>query len=178
MTMGSMQHAPWMTERYFERGAGIAALRPDWHVVMAAGQQPIPPGLDQSRPNLSVRAYVPQLKLLRRASAVVNHGGFNTVKETLTFGVPMVVLPTQSEQPGIAARVEHHGLGKRASMEHATPEQLVALLEEVLTRPEYRRAAQAMGGRLRDMERTASIADTLESFLSSREPRLCPPLST
>ena len=55
--------------------------------------------------------YAPQLEILKRAALVITHGGINTVLESLSEGVPMVVVPLANDQPGMAARVKARGAG-------------------------------------------------------------------
>lgn len=49
--------------------------------------------------------YAPQAEVLARAAVTVTHGGLNTVLDSLTHGLPMVVIPLTFEQPAIAQRV-------------------------------------------------------------------------
>ena len=51
--------------------------------------------------------------MLAQASAVVTHAGLNTVLDALEAGVPMLALPIAFDQPGVAARIEHAGVGLR-----------------------------------------------------------------
>lgn len=167
LSLGSMPMEPWRTERLCALAAGVAERRPGWHVALATGRQGVPPGLDQSRPNLSAMQYLPQLKLLGRAAAMVTHAGLNSVKECIYFGVPMVAVPCQFDQPGLAARVAYHGLGVRAFLEQLTADSLVALLDEVMHVPRYRQSLQAMRARFHEAERTANVADAIERFLAA-----------
>ena len=57
--------------------------------------------------NVIAAAYAPQLELLEKASLTLTHGGLNTVLDSLSCGVPMVVVPLTYEQPAIAARGAH-----------------------------------------------------------------------
>ncbi len=50
--------------------------------------------------------------VMRQAAVIVNHGGANSTKEAIAAGCPIVTLPMRADQPGIAARVAFHGLGK------------------------------------------------------------------
>lgn len=58
-----------------------------------------------------VRDFVPQRAVLARADLCVTHAGLNTVLECLGAGLPMLALPLAYDQPGVAARIRHHGLG-------------------------------------------------------------------
>lgn len=58
-----------------------------------------------------VRPIIPQISALRRSNVVVSHGGNNTVTESLTQGVPMLIGPFSSDQFDSAADVEAAQLG-------------------------------------------------------------------
>lgn len=58
-----------------------------------------------------VTDFAPQQWALEHASAVVTHGGLNTVMDAIAAGTPMLVLPIAFDQHGVAARVSHHRLG-------------------------------------------------------------------
>lgn len=92
--------------------------------------------------NVLVREVVPQLELLRRASAVVTHGGHNTVCEALTLGLPLVVAPIRDDQPVIAERVVAAGAGVRVKFGRAGVGELRDALLTVLRDGSYRTAAQ------------------------------------
>ncbi|NOK33193.1 glycosyltransferase family 1 protein [Corallococcus exercitus] len=143
-----------------------AALRPDWQFVVSAGPLTDLKLLERGAPNLIAASEVPQLKLLQRATAMVTHCGFNSTKEAIYFGVPMVALPFQNDQPRVARLVTHHGLGVRGSPFDVTAEGLVALLDQVVTQPGYRQAVQAMSARFREAESPLEVARTLERLLA------------
>ncbi len=88
-----------------------------------------------------VRSRVPMLDLLGHVDAVVCHGGFNTVCETLAAGVPLVVAPIKDDQPINAVQVAAAGAGVRVSFDRARPDALRAVLLDVLDNPAYREAA-------------------------------------
>ena len=58
-----------------------------------------------------VREFLPQVTLLERAAAAVTHGGNNSVTESMTMGVPLVVLPFSTDQFAGAAALEDAGFG-------------------------------------------------------------------
>ena len=73
-------------------------------------------------------SFIPQLGLLQRASPMITNGGPGTVRECIWFRVPMIVAPCRYDQPGNAARVVRHGLGRRVSVKRVTVEQLQATI--------------------------------------------------
>jgi MGT family glycosyltransferase len=81
----------------------------------------------------------PQLELLKRASLCITHAGINTALEALAQGVPMVAIPIGYEQPGIAARIAHHGTGEFIEVDELTSDRLRGLIEKVLQDVNYRK---------------------------------------
>ncbi|MEO8481398.1 MAG: macrolide family glycosyltransferase [Acidobacteriota bacterium] len=95
--------------------------------------------------NFVVRRSVPQLTVLARAAAFVSHGGMNSVSESLSFGVPLVVVPQMGEQEIVGRRVAEVGAGILLLPNQATPTALAAAVRRLLTEPQFRRAATAVG---------------------------------
>lgn len=90
-----------------------------------------------------VREYLPQVTLLGRAAAAVTHGGNNSVTESLTAGVPMLVLPFSTDQFAGAAALERTALGVALDPNAATVDELGAALDELLAAPREPWAALA-----------------------------------
>jgi MGT family glycosyltransferase len=104
--------------------------------------------------NFIVRAFVPQLDVLAHADAFITHGGMNSAHESLCAGVPMVLIPQQSEQAMVAQQVHNAGAGvalmPTQSFGDATPSAVSAALAQVLGNPSYRQNAERVGTDLRD----------------------------
>ncbi|WP_394768588.1 nucleotide disphospho-sugar-binding domain-containing protein [Lacisediminihabitans sp.] len=58
-----------------------------------------------------VRGFLPQVTLLGHSALAVSHGGNNSVTESMTAGVPMLLLPFSTDQFAGAAAVEDAGFG-------------------------------------------------------------------
>lgn len=82
--------------------------------------------------NVIVMPRVPLLQMIEKADVLITHGGFNTVKEALLLGTPMIVFPFSNDQPMNAARVAYHGLGLTGNVTTVTAEQARALIERVM----------------------------------------------
>jgi UDP:flavonoid glycosyltransferase YjiC (YdhE family) len=129
-------------------GRMLSALRPlagRLQAIVVAPGGPGGPG-ESVAEHVLVVPRVPILDLLPHLSAVVCHGGMNTVSETLAHGVPLVIAPMKSDQPINATRVAAAGAGIRVNFFRARPEALRAAVCAVLDDPAYRAAA----GRIRD----------------------------
>ena len=116
--------------------------------------------------NFLVRSFVPQLRLLPHLHAVVCHAGHNTVAETLSFGLPLVVLPIKDDQPVVAQQVADAGAGIRLKFGRVTAAELRTAVLRVLSEPAFREAAgriqasfQEAGGAARAASLLADLAN-------------------
>ena len=137
-------HAP----RFFRAMAGVAARRPDWRVVLHIGDHADPALSHTVLPNLTLARRVPQLAILSRASAMVTHGGMNSILECVRFQVPMVIVPAMRDQPGNAARAVDHGIALATRMSRVTAPRLETLIERVRGDAVIRRALAEMKRRI------------------------------
>ncbi len=146
-------------ERFFAAALEAFADEKLQAVVVAPPElAPDPP------PNVLVRAHVPQLVLLPRMDAVVSHAGHNTVCETLTNGLPLVVAPIRDDQPIIADQVVRAGAGIRVRFGRARAADLGAAVSEVLTDDRYRDAAAVIQRSFRAAGGPSTAADVLEDL--------------
>jgi UDP:flavonoid glycosyltransferase YjiC (YdhE family) len=70
-----------------------------FEVVIALGHGIPREALGEVASNIRVGGYLSQARILERASAAVNHGGYNTVSAALGAGVPLFLLPMGADQP-------------------------------------------------------------------------------
>jgi MGT family glycosyltransferase len=113
-----------------------------------------------------VRSLWPQTAILRRCSAAMLHGGFNTVLDALAAELPMVLLPIAFEQPGTAARVARLGAGKVLSPRWPTVRELSRALAEVLQRPSYRQATSLIAAEMKAHGGVTAAADSIVGALA------------
>ncbi|WP_232383627.1 glycosyltransferase [Actinomadura violacea] len=146
-------------ERFY-RVAADAVRDLDVQAVFVA-----PPGIvDGTPPNVLVRPHVPQLRLLQKMSAVVCHGGHNTVCESLAQGLPLVVAPIRDDQPVIARQVEAAGAGVQVRFSRVRAAELRDALTTVLTGDAHRAAAEAVRDSFAAAGGAAEAADRLEKL--------------
>ena len=109
----------------------------------------------------------PQLELLKRAELCITHAGINTTLESLALGVPMVAIPVGFDQPGIAARIVYHGVGKSIPVASMNKEDLSGAIQEVLGNPRYRDAARRFQKTIAQSHGLDRAADVLERAFQS-----------
>lgn len=103
--------------------------------------------------NWLVGEFLPQVTLLESAAVAVTHGGNNSVTESMTFGVPLVVLPFSTDQFAGAAALESMGYGAALAPNTATVEDIKGALGTMLELPDAkRRALHELGSALRQID--------------------------
>jgi MGT family glycosyltransferase len=137
----------------------LADLGGELQAVLAA-----PPG-QQAPPHILFAGHVPQLALLPHMSAVVCHGGQNTVCEALAFGLPLVVTPMRHDQPIIAKQVTDAGAGVGLRIDRLLATELRDAVRAVLDDPSYRAAAGVVRDSFAAAGGATTAADHLEKLV-------------
>ncbi len=120
----------------------LEAVNPlDVQVVLSVGKNINPENLGPIPANTMVVRSAPQIELLKRAALCITHAGLNTTLESLAHGVPMVAIPIGYDQPGVAARIAHHGVGEFIEVDELTTDRLRGLIERVMRGLSYRERA-------------------------------------
>jgi UDP:flavonoid glycosyltransferase YjiC (YdhE family) len=124
-----------------------------------------PPGLIGQPPtNVLVRPSVAQLALLDRVDAVVCHAGHNTVCESLSRGIPLVVAPIRDDQPVVADQVVRAGAGIRIRFGRVRGRDVRAAVDEVLNDGSYRAGARRVQASFAAAGGARVAADRLEAL--------------
>ncbi len=116
-----------------------------------------------------VTDFAPQQWALQHADAVVTHGGLNTVMDAIVARTPMLVMPIAFDQPGVASRVTHAGIGlqlRRGAGAGQIRERLTQL-RGLSTEPFDQLATQ-----LAQAGGTSRAADIVEAVVRTGEPVL------
>jgi len=168
-SLGSHPHDYKKSEEFFQAVLDAARQRPEWQLVVAAGQAYIGSSLFRNvPPNVVAVDWVPQLAMLKKAAAMITHGGLGTVKECIYFGVPMIVFPMAFDQPENAERVAWHSLGLRGSTDDLSAAQVLHLVDRVLAGATFRARAAAMSAVFREVETSGIGARVVEELLDGR----------
>lgn len=144
----------------FWAAAAEAAIDAPWQGIFVAPPELVP----GAPPNVIVVPRVPQVALLAEMSAVVSHGGHNTVCEALAAGLPLVVAPIRDDQPIIAQQVVDAEAGIRIRFARCKAADLGTAIDAVLTDPTYRAAARQVADSFRAAGGASAAADHLEEL--------------
>jgi MGT family glycosyltransferase len=136
-----------------------------WQIVLVTGGDT---SLAAGAPrNFLVRESVPQVEMLKRASAFVTHGGMNSVQEALYYGVPMVMVPQAADQFWISARTVELGAALPLDAAHLAPGAVRACVSKVLSRADYATAAARIAQSLHSAGGAECAADRIQQFTAS-----------
>jgi zeaxanthin glucosyltransferase len=113
-----------------------------------------------------VCAFAPQEAALARADAVVSHAGLNTAMDAVAADTPILALPIAFDQPGVAARIRHAGVGLSASPRFASATQLAQQLRRLFDEPGFKGRCARLADSVKQAGGSARAADIVEAALS------------
>lgn len=143
-------------------GSIVAALGTlDVSAIVATGgaEIPAPPA------NVILTDFVDQQTVLPTCDVFVTHGGFNSVRESLQAGVPMVLLPLFGDHPPNSAQAEALGAGITLDPQTVTAGEVAAAVEKVLADPGYGRNARRFARRSRALPDLTAFPEQLPRIL-------------
>jgi MGT family glycosyltransferase len=143
-SLGSQAHCIAGLRRFLAELLVAAARAPAWQFVIATGGGLSAADFAVIPDNAVLVQFAPQLGLLGRSRLAITHGGLGTLKECMYLGVPVLVFPGGFDQPGNAARIEYHGLGRAGDLGTATADEILAMARAVLEDAEIPRRIAAV----------------------------------
>jgi N-glycosyltransferase len=162
--LGTIAHAmPGVFELILE-----ALADEDVELVLAVGQDPSTFG--PQPPNVHLEQYVPQTQLLRHCDVFISHGGFNSVKEALDCGVPLVIVPIMSDEPYSAERSAALGVGRAIAPAERTPAAMRDAVRAVFSDRSYRASAQELSAEMHALPGPKRVVELLTDLALDRTP--------
>jgi MGT family glycosyltransferase len=134
------------------------------NLIVAIGRDQDPGRFGPQAANVRLEAYVPQPLVLARCDALVTHGGFNSVKEALIEGVPMVVVPITADQPYSAERCAALGVSRTVAPDDRSPRAIREAVLRVLEEPSYGDSARAFQAEMKSLPGPAQTVELLEAL--------------
>ncbi len=139
--------------------AALATLPVD--AIISVGERADPARVGEPPSNVRIERWVSQAEVLSQAAAVICHAGFGTLLGAVQAGVPIVLLPTFSDQPRNAARVEALGAGIVLGRDQRTASHIAGALNDLFQGGSYRTAARRLATEIA----TLPPADQAVTFL-------------
>ena len=149
----------------------LAALadEPDVLVVATTGGRPVEaiPGAAPS--NARVASFLPFEWLLPRVDALVTNGGYGSVNQAMSYGIPLVTAGMTEDKADVNARVAWSGVGLNLATNEPTPEALRAAVRTVLDRPAYRLRASQMAGEFARVDTRSAVLSIIKQVVVNQK---------
>jgi UDP:flavonoid glycosyltransferase YjiC (YdhE family) len=168
VSFGSVAAAlPWLGELY---PRVITALGDLAARVLVTTGVPLDLGAPGSLPhNVRVETWRAQAGLMPSAAVVVGHGGFGTSMIAARAGVPQVFAPLFSvDQFVTAERLSRFGAARTVPGLPQATHELLPAVADVLTNPDYRRAADTLRGDIAALPSVGTVVSALEQHAAAR----------
>jgi Glycosyltransferase family 28 C-terminal domain len=117
--------------------------------------------------NAGVELFVPHSAALTRSRLLVSHAGHGIVAKALYYGVPMVLVPWDRDQPGVAARAAALGVAEVVARHDLTEQRLSAAIQRVLGTPRYQEHAARIASHLQARDAVALARARIEALLEA-----------
>jgi MGT family glycosyltransferase len=115
--------------------------------------------------NVTLAGFVPHTPVLERSSIVISHAGHGLVSKALFHGVPMVLLPWDRDQPGVAARAEQLGVARVVPRPDVSTDSVGQAVAAVFNEPEYHKTAARVSSRLKTTDAVDVACRWIERML-------------
>jgi len=120
---------------------------------------------EQAPENFIIQPRVPQVALLPHLAAVICHAGHNTVCESLSHGLPLIVAPIRDDQPVIAQQVVDAGAGLYMRYGKVSVAVARETMQRLLDEPQFRANAQRLAESFRRLGGARQAAAVVEQYL-------------
>ena len=141
------------------------ANEPDVLVVATAGGRPVEAIPCAVPSNARVASYLPFEWLLPRVDALVTNGGYGSVNQAMSFGIPLVTAGMTEDKADVNLRVAWSGVGVNLATNQPTQEALRAAVRTVLDRPAYRMRASQMADEFARIDTRSEILSIINQVV-------------
>jgi MGT family glycosyltransferase len=143
------------------------ANEPDVLAIVTTGGRPIDVLSGPLPQNVRVAQYLPFEWALSKADAFVTNGGYGSVNQALSYGVPIVVAGTTGDRGDVSVRIAWSGVGVNLATNSPTAEQLRPAVRSVLDDPSYRERAASLAEDIRKVDTPSEIRRILRQQISA-----------
>jgi UDP:flavonoid glycosyltransferase YjiC (YdhE family) len=131
-------------------------------VVVTTGGRPVETLQGPLPKNVRVAQYLPFEWVLAKIDAFVTNGGYGSVNQALSFGVPVVTAGTMGDRGDVGARVAWSGVGVNLATNAPTAEALRPAVRAVLDDPKFRAQAALYAEEARGIDTRSEILRILK----------------
>jgi UDP:flavonoid glycosyltransferase YjiC (YdhE family) len=117
--------------------------------------------------NARLEQFVPHSAVLKRSGLLVSNAGHGVVAKALYYGVPMVLVPWDRDQPGVAARAAALGVAEVIARHDLTEYRLAAAIQRVLGTSRYQDNTARVASHLQARDAVAIARARIEEMLET-----------
>jgi hypothetical protein len=121
-------------------------------------------------PNARIERFVSHAAVLARSRLLVSHAVHGIVSKALYYGVPMVLVPWDRDQPGVAARAAALGTAEVVARHALTEPRLSNAIDSVLGTQRYQENATRIASRFQARDAVATARARIEELLETMNP--------
>lgn len=149
-------------------GPTVAALanEPDVLVVATAGGRPIDAIPGPLPSNARVSSYLPFEWLLPKVDVLVTNGGYGSVNQAMSFGIPLVTAGLTEDKADVNARVAWSGVGINLATNEPSRDALRRAVRAVLDQPDYRLRARLMADEFAAIDTRSEISRIVSQLVA------------
>jgi MGT family glycosyltransferase len=147
----------------------LAALaeEPDLLVVVSAGGRAIDAIPGPIPANARLASYLPMEWLLPKVDVLITNGGYGTVNQALSFGIPIVAAGQTEDKADVSARIAWSGVGIDLKVNQPTAQAVRKAVRAVLDEPSYRARASFMAREFARTDTRARILRAVEQVVKA-----------
>ena len=137
----------------------LAALanEKDVLVVVTTGGRPVDTIPGAIPANARVARFLPFEWMLEKADVLVTNGGYGSVNQALSFGLPIVAAGLTEDKADVNTRIAWAGVGIDLKTNDPTPQALREAVRTLLDQPTYRARAKAIAKEYAKVDTRAEI---------------------
>ena len=144
------------------------ANEPGVLVVITTGGRPVNAIRGPVPTNARLATYLPFEWLLPQVDVLVTNGGYGSVNQALSFGVPLVTAGLTEDKADVNARVAWSGVGIDLATNSPTPEALRKAVHAVLENPDYSSRASSLAAQFGKIDTSSAVIRILEEVSGIR----------
>jgi UDP:flavonoid glycosyltransferase YjiC (YdhE family) len=141
------------------------ANEPDILVMVTTGGRPIETLRGPLPENVRVAEYLPFEWAMSKINAFVTNGGYGSVNQALSFGVPVVTAGTVADRGDVGARVAWSGVGVNLATNAPTPDALRSAVRRILDEPTFREQAALFADEARSIDTRSEVLQVLKQLV-------------
>jgi MGT family glycosyltransferase len=151
----------------------LAALadEDDLLVVVTTGGRPVDTIPGAIPANARVASFLPFEWALEKADVFVTNGGYGSVNQALSYGLPIVTAGLTEDKADVNMRIAWSGVGIDLATNQPSPPAVREAVRAVLDKPNYRARAKAIAGEYAAIDTRAEIIRIIDKVANGTASR-------